>query len=61
MTAVTALTHVHLMVNRTLPAQLGIDKVKDLALIMPRPRRDGGNKRCFCPSVCVSVRRVHSE
>ena len=28
-------------------------------------RREGGNKRCFCPficpSVCLSVRRVHSE
>jgi len=23
--------------------------------IMP-DRRDGGNKRCFCPSVCLSVR-----
>jgi len=24
-------------------------------LLCPRPRREGGNKRCFCPSVCPSV------
>jgi len=23
--------------------------------------REGGNKRCFCPCVCLSVHRVHSE
>jgi len=25
------------------------------------PPREGSDKRCFCLSVCPSVRRVHSE